>query len=89
MGAVTIRKLDDAAKRHARQVAAANGRSLEAELRELIERTYGTGTSERAARIRAMSGADFVDHLIAVANGATFELPERTIDPERNIFGAD
>lgn len=44
---------------------------------------------ERAARIRAMPDPEFIDHLIATANGATLELPERRIDPERDIFGAD
>ncbi|WP_156678967.1 FitA-like ribbon-helix-helix domain-containing protein [Sphingomonas profundi] len=90
MGSITIRRLDEVAKRNARQVAAGKGRSLEAELRELIERTYGEGTDfDRAARIRAMSNADFVAHLVKTANGATLELPERTIDEDRTVFGAD
>jgi plasmid stability protein len=70
VGSVTIRNIDDALKQNARLAAAANGRSLEAELRALIERTYARPASERAARIRAMSGAEFVDHLIKTANGA-------------------
>jgi plasmid stability protein len=89
MGAVTIRNLDDTVKHNARLAAAANGRSLEAELRALLERTYAHRQDERAARIRAMSGREFVEHLVKVANGAELELPERTIDPDRNIFGAD
>tara|TARA_R110000850_G_scaffold7171_2_gene26748 strand:- start:285 stop:554 length:270 start_codon:yes stop_codon:yes gene_type:complete len=41
MGSVTIRKIDDATKQSLREVAAREGRSVEAELRALIERTYG------------------------------------------------
>ena len=89
MGSVTIRNLDDAVKHNARLAAAANGRSLEAELRALLERTYAEVADSHAARIRAMSGPQFVAHLVKVANGATLELPERTIDPDRDVFGAD
>lgn len=77
MGSVTIRNIDDEVKRGARLAAAANGRSLEAELRDLLQRTYAKAGDERAARIRAMSGKEFVAHLIKTANGVTFELPER------------
>lgn len=70
MGSVTIRNLDDGVKRNARMAAAANGRSLEAELRALLERTYADAAGANAARIRAMNGTAFVDHLIKVANGA-------------------
>lgn len=89
MGSVTIRNIDDEVKRGARIIAAAKGRSLEAELRDLLHRTYAKVGDDRAARIRAMSGAEFVAHLVKVANGATLELPERTIDKSRDIFGAD
>ena len=89
MGSVTIRGIDDAIKNNARLAAARNGRSLEAELRALLEHTYIGQVDERVARLRAMSGAEFVDHLIKVANGATLELPEQTIDDDRKIFGAD
>jgi plasmid stability protein len=91
MGSVTIRNLDNAVKRNARLAAAANGRSLEAELRALLERTYKDAQSERAARIRAMSGAEFVQHLIATANGAgegAFDFDDPT-DEDEDIFGAD
>jgi antitoxin FitA len=70
MGAVTIRNIDDAIKRNARLSAAANGRSLEAELRSLLERTYATAIDDRAAKIRAMSSKEFIQHLIKTANGA-------------------
>lgn len=84
MGSVTIRNLDDAIKRNARLAAAQNGRSLEAELRALLERTYAESMTAREARILAMTGGEFVDHLIAVAGGVGIELPERTdknVDP--------
>ena len=92
MGSVTIRNIDDATKQKARLAAAKNGRSLEAELRLLLERTYASADGERAARLRAMSGTEFVDHLIRIANGAELEIPEReaqTIDDDKEIFGAD
>ncbi|MBL0925004.1 MAG: hypothetical protein IBJ12_11140 [Sphingomonadaceae bacterium] len=89
MGNIMIRDVDDTAKRNARLAAAANGRSLQAELKALIERTYTHADNERAARIRAMSGKEFIDHLVRTANGANLELPERTVDTDREIFGAD
>ena len=84
-----IRDVDDVAKHNARVAAAANGHSLQAELRALIERTYARSEDERAARIRAMSGKEFIAHLIATAAGANIELPERTVGNDREIFGAD
>ena len=90
MGSVTIRNLDDAVKRNARIAAAANGRSLEAELRALLEREYSSDENERVARIRSMSGAEFVDHLIAITRpGFDMELPESVVDEDRDVFGAD
>ncbi len=88
MGSITIRNLSDGVKESARVVAARNGRSLEAEIRALLEQTYAP-LSERAAWLRAMSGPEFVDHLIRTANGATLEIPKREIFAEREIFGAD
>lgn len=70
MGSVTIRNIDDAIKQSARLAAAKNGRSLEAELRALLVSTYGETQTAHARRIRAMSGSEFVDHLIKTANGA-------------------
>lgn len=89
MGSMTIRNIDDRVKQNARLVAAGNGRSLEAEVRALIERTYDQAVDERAARIRAMSGGEFIKHLVATANGADIELPARTANSDREIFGAD
>ena len=70
MGSVTIRNIDDAIKHNARLRAAANGRSLEAELRALLVATFTTKVDEHAARIRAMTAKEFVDHIIKTANGA-------------------
>jgi plasmid stability protein len=89
MGSITIRNLSDGVKESARVIAAQNGRSLEAEIRTLLERTYGAELSDRAKRLRAMTNKELVDHLIAVAGGAGIDLPERTIGAEREIFGAD
>lgn len=89
MGSITIRNIDEAIKRGARLEGVKNGRSMEAEIRALLERTYRPAKDDRIERIRAMSGAEFVDHLIRTANGATLELPERTIDDDREVFGAD
>ena len=89
MGSVTIRNIDDEIKKGARMVAAANGRSLEAELRNLLERTYAPAIDERAARIRAMSSTEFIEHLIQTANGATFEIPDSPTDLDEGVFGAD
>ena len=77
MGSVTIRNLDDAVKRNARLAAAANGRSLEAELRELLRRTYAGAGDERTVRLRAMSGKEAVAHLVKLAGGVGLDIPER------------
>lgn len=76
MGSVTIRNIEDEVKRGARLVAAANGRSLEAELRDLLRRTYAGAGNDRAARIRAMSPREAIEHLVAVAGGVGLDLPE-------------
>jgi plasmid stability protein len=67
---VTIRNIDDAVKQSARLAAAKNGRSLEAELRLLLEHTYRDPDAERKVRLRAMSGKDAIEHLIRIADGA-------------------
>lgn len=89
MGSVTIRNVSDEIKDAARLAAVKNGRSLEAELRALLQQTYATQPDEHSARLRAMSGPEFIEHLIRTANGATLELPESTTDRDDEIFGAD
>jgi antitoxin FitA len=70
MGSITIRNINEEIKKGARLAAAANGRSVEAELRALLEKTYGPAIDERAAKIRAMSPKVFIEHLIKTANEA-------------------
>ena len=77
MGSVTIRNVDEEVKKGARLVAAANGRSLEAELRDLLRRTYAGAGNERTARLRAMSGKEAVAHLIQLAGGVGLDIPQR------------
>jgi plasmid stability protein len=77
MGSVTIRNIDEEIKKGARLAAAANGRSLEAELRDLLRRTYGHTGDDRAARLRAMSGKEAVAHLIKLAGGVGLDIPDR------------
>ena len=77
MGSVTIRNVDDEIKKGARLVAAANGRSLEAELRDLLRRTYKSPESDRVARLRAMSPREAIAHLIEIAGGVGLDVPER------------
>lgn len=92
MGSLTIRNLDDAIKHNARLAAAANGRSLEAEIRALLAQTYADSKNTHAARIRAMSGSEFVEHLIAITRPGFIDAPfasERTVDTDREVFGAD
>lgn len=88
MGSVTIRNIDDEIKKAARLAAARNGRSLEAELRALLKSTYAKTEDEHTARLQAMSGEEFVTHLIQTANGATLELPQHRIDRDKETFGA-
>ena len=89
MGNLTIRNIDDAIHQNARLEAAKNGRSLEAELRALLERTYAPPCDAHTARIRAMNGREFIEHLVATANGADLPLPKRSVKSDREVFGAD
>ncbi|QMW21532.1 FitA-like ribbon-helix-helix domain-containing protein [Sandaracinobacteroides saxicola] len=89
MATLTVRNLDDSVKHAARLAGAKNGRSMEAEIRALLERTYRPPEDDRAARIRAMSSAEFVAHMVAVANGADLQIPDSPTDLDGDIFGAD
>ena len=68
MGSVTIRNIDDTIKRNARMAAAANGRSLEAELRALLERTYAPTKRD---------GENPIARLIRLGRGLNLEVPAR------------
>ncbi|MCP5396871.1 MAG: plasmid stabilization protein [Sphingomonadaceae bacterium] len=78
MGSVTIRNIDDAIKQSARLAAARNGRSLEAELRLLLETTYAPAKGNRVKAIREAEGENWVQELIGIADGADLSLPPRT-----------
>lgn len=80
MATLTVRNVDEGVKQGARLAAAKNGRSMEAEIRHLLERTYRPVADDRAARIRAMSGREAVAHLIEVAGGAGLDIPERVAE---------
>ena len=88
MATLTVRNVDDSVKTQARLAAARNGRSMEAEIRALLEATYRP-KQDHAARIQAMSGGALVDHLVGVANGVDLILPDDPTDDDRDIFGAD
>lgn len=77
MGSITIRNIDEAVKRAARLEAVKNGRSMEAEFRALLERTYAPATQDRGQWLRSLSGKEAVAHLIRVAGGVGLDFPER------------
>jgi antitoxin FitA len=77
MGSVTIRNVDDEIKRGARLEAVKNGRSMEAELRALLERTYAPATQGRGDWLRSLSGKEAIAHLVRVAGGVGLDIPER------------
>ena len=85
MGSITVRNLDDSIKQSARLAAAKNGRSMEAEIRALLERTYAPARAGKAAQIRAMSGEDWVSELIAIAGGAGDGVFDREDQPLRDF----
>jgi plasmid stability protein len=75
MGAVTIRKIDDAIKQALREEAAAKGLSVEAELRDLLTRTYGPDARRPADR---KPGESRITYLLRIAPDMTgFDLPAR------------
>jgi antitoxin FitA len=76
MASITIRNLDEEVKRRLRQQAAENGRSLEAEVREILNR------STRAEQLpRPKTGLDLFRGIRAVVEkygGVDLEIPPRT-----------
>ncbi|MBL6936779.1 MAG: plasmid stabilization protein [Alphaproteobacteria bacterium] len=61
MASITIRNLDDNVKKRLRRQAAENGRSLEAEVREILSRTAEQRTE------RAKTGLDLIRPLLDFA----------------------
>ncbi len=80
MGSFTVRKISDETKQSVREVAAKHGRSIEAELRALIEETYSLKDSQKAkpddwARRR---GEGLIEYLLRIApDGDGFDIPPR------------
>lgn len=75
MASITVRKLDDNLKRELRVRAAANGRSMEAEVREILRQTLSRRTPGGAEFLNAIRGR------FAAIGGVELELPPR--DPIR------
>jgi plasmid stability protein len=76
MASITIRNLDDSVKRRLRKQAAENGRSLEAEAREILDRA-----SRDLQKPRAMNGLELFRPLRDVVEkygGFELEIPPRT-----------
>jgi|TARA_R110002049_G_scaffold34990_11_gene113260 plasmid stability protein len=79
MGSVTIRKIDDATKQSLREVAAKQGRSVEAELRALIERTYGPKKPRSSGELPDKKvGENRAEYLVRIAPGVDpVDIPPR------------
>lgn len=75
MASITIRKLDEDVKKRLRKRAAEHGRSLEAEVREILSRNVSPESLPRPK-----TGLDIVQPLIDFAKkhgGVELEIPER------------
>ena len=70
MASITIRNLDDGLKRRLRVRAAENGRSMEAEARDILRRTVGEAPPPKDLG-RAIHAR------FAALDGVELELPER------------
>ena len=56
----------------------------------LAQQSKAARDAEHAARIRAMSGAEFIRHLVETAGGVGLDLPPRAnFAKDREVFGAD
>ncbi|MBA2279747.1 MAG: Arc family DNA-binding protein [Acidimicrobiia bacterium] len=73
MADISIRNLDDSVRERLRVLAAQHGRSMEAEIRAILEQA-----------VRAQRGESLVDRLVAAAvsaGGADLDLPPRADAP--------
>ncbi len=73
MADISIRNLDDSVRERLRVLAAQHGRSMEAEIRAILEQA-----------VRAQRGESLVDRLVAAAvsvGGADLDLPPRSDAP--------
>jgi len=85
MASITIRNISDGLKKRLRKQAAENGRSMEAEAREILNRS----TSESISA-KPMTGLDLMKPLRDVVKkygGFELELPPRT--PIRDLYARD
>jgi plasmid stability protein len=81
MASLTVRNLDDNVKKRLRKQAAENGRSLEAEVRDILGRA-----SHQTQPERPKNGLDFfkpIRDVVEKYGGVELDLPERT--PVRRI----
>ena len=76
MGSFTVRKISDETKQSVREVEAKHRRSIEAELRKLIEETYGK--RKPASENDRRPGEGRMEYLMRIAPDMEgFELPNR------------
>jgi plasmid stability protein len=87
MATLTVRQVRNETQKRLREAAARNGRSMEAEVRHLIERTFG----ESDGLEPLAPGETWVDEVIRLSRpGVELNLPPRTASwHERPVFGAD
>ena len=85
MASITIRNLDDNVKKRLRKQAAENGRSLEAEARDILSRNTGPTPSSRPIK----TGLDLfrgIREVVEKYGGVDLEPPERTPMRPVNLF---
>jgi plasmid stability protein len=76
MASITVRNLDDNVKKRLRKQAAENGRSLEAEVREILDRA-----SQQTSSPRPVNGLDFfkpIRDVVEKYGGVELDIPPRT-----------
>jgi plasmid stability protein len=77
MASITIRNLDDSVKKKLRKRAAENGRSLEAEARDILSRSTHSVSSQQPLK----TGLDLfrgIREAVEKYGGVELEIPERT-----------
>lgn len=86
MASITVRNLDDSVKKRLRKRAAENGRSLEAEVRDILNRT----AASRPQKVQ--TGLDLVRPLMEFTRkygGVELEIPKRTPIRDLPSFAED
>ncbi len=85
MASITIRNLDDNVKKRLRKQAAENGRSLEAEARDILSRSADAPSSSRPIK----TGLDLfrgIREVVEKYGGVELEIPPRTPTRPLNLF---